>query len=191
VRLLQAAPNRTRAGLRSLPMEPTPTRPHLPRGYGIERASGEPGERLPWSRVSEWLTAARNYWVCTTRPDGRPHTKPVWGVWLEHQLLFSTHPETISARNLNANPALVVHLESGDQVAIVEGNAVRLDDRALLARFGEAYEAKYDWPLSREDLDPDNPDAAYYAARPRAVLCWVTATEIGESITRWNFARFS
>lgn len=68
---------------------------------------------------------------------------------LEDQLFFSTHPETITARNLEANPALAVHLESGDQVVIVEGTATRLDDRPLLAQFGEAYEAKYDWPLSR------------------------------------------
>jgi hypothetical protein len=139
--------------------------------------------------VSEWLAAARNYWVCTTRPDGRPHAKPVWGVWLQDQLLFSTHPDTITARNLNANPALVVHPESGDHVAIVEGTAIRLDDRTLLARFGEAYEAKYQWPLSGEDLDPTNPDAAYYAVRPRVVLSWGTATEIGETITRWTFSR--
>jgi general stress protein 26 len=170
-------------------MEPTPSRPHLPVGYGIEKATGAPGERLPWSRVSEWLTGARNYWVCTTRPDGRPHAKPVWGVWLEGQFVFSTHPETITARNLQVNAALAVHLESGDQVVIVEGTAIRLDDRPLLARFGEAYGAKYDWPLGPEDLDPRNPDAGYYAVRPRVALSWGTATEIGETITRWSFDR--
>jgi hypothetical protein len=90
---------------------------------------------------------------------------------------------------LRANPALVVHLESGDRVVIVEGTAMRLDDRPLLARFGMAYEAKYDWPLSREDLDPANPDAAFYAVRPRAALSWGSETEIGETITRWNFDR--
>ncbi|HYY20582.1 MAG TPA: pyridoxamine 5'-phosphate oxidase family protein [Thermoleophilaceae bacterium] len=170
-------------------MEPTPSRPQLPRGYGVEKATGAPGERLPWSRVSEWLTAARNYWVCTTRPDGRPHAKPVWAVWLEDQLLFSTHPESITARNLRANPVLVVHPESGDDVAIVDGTARRLDDRALLARFGAAYEAKYDWHLSGEDLDPANPGAAYYAVQPRVVVSWATEAEIGETITRWSFDR--
>jgi hypothetical protein len=74
-------------------------------------------------------------------------------------------------------------------VAIIEGTARRLDDRALLARFGAAYEAKYDWHLSREDLDPANPDAAYYAVQPRVVLSWATETEIGETITRWSFER--
>jgi hypothetical protein len=151
-------------------MEPTPSRPHLPYGYGIEKASGPPGERLPWSRVSEWLVTARNYWICTTRPDRRPHAKPVWAVRLDDQLLFSTHPDTITARNLAANPALLAHLDGGDQVAIVEGTAMRVEDRPLLERFGETFEAKYDWPLSPEDLDPGNPDAAYYTLRPRTVL---------------------
>jgi hypothetical protein len=168
-------------------MEPRPSRPHLPRGYGIEKATGAPGERLPWSRVSEWLATARNYWVCTTRPDGRPHVKPVWGVWLDGLFLFSTHPRTITARNLEANSALVVHLESGERVVIVEGTATRLSDRSLLARFGTAYEPKYEWPLSRDDLDPANPDAAFYAVRPRVALSWTSATEIGETITRWTF----
>jgi hypothetical protein len=168
-------------------MEPTPSRPHLPRGYGIEKATGAPGERLPWSRVSEWLTVARSYWVCTVRPDGRPHVKPVWGLWVDERFLFSTHPRTVTARNLAAYPALAVHPESGDQAAIVEGTAARLDDGPLLARFGELYEAKYDWPLSRADLDPANPDAAYYAVRPHTVLSWESTTEIGETITRWTF----
>lgn len=142
---------------------------------------------MPWSRVHERLIAARNYWVCSTRPDGRPHAKPVWGIWLQHRLLFSTHPGTITGRNLRANPALVVHLESGDEVVIVEGTASRVDDPSLLEMFGEAYEAKYDWPLSSEDLDPNSPYAAYYAVLPRVALSWRSATEMGETITRWSF----
>jgi general stress protein 26 len=168
-------------------VEPIPSRPSLPPGYGIEKATGAPGERLPWSQVAGWLATARNYWVCTTRPDGRPHAKPVWGIWLEGQFVFSTHPETVTARNLRVNASLVVHLESGDQVTIVEGTAKRIEDRALLARFGAKYEAKYDWPLSSEDLDPGNPHAAFYAVRPRSALSWSAATEIGETITRWSF----
>jgi general stress protein 26 len=175
------------SGLRLRRMEPAPSRPQLPHGYGMEKATGAPGDRLPWSEVDGWLAGARNYWVCTTRPDGRPHAKPVWGLWLDGRFLFSTHPETTTARNLRANPTLIVHLESGEQVVIVEGTATRLEDRRFLARFGEAYETKYDWPLGAKDLDPRNPDAAYYAVHPRSALSWGTATEIGETITRWSF----
>jgi hypothetical protein len=168
-------------------VEPRPSRPRLPPGYGIEKATGPPGERLPWKQVGEWLAAARNYWVCTTRPDGRPHTKPVWGLWLDGTFTFSTHPETVTARNLRTNPEVAVHLESGDQVLTVEGTGRRTYDRSFLTRFGRIYGDKYRWPMGPEDVDPENPDAAFYVIRPRRALSWAAATEVGETITRWTF----
>jgi hypothetical protein len=46
----------------------------MPDGYGIpESTSGT----LPWSFVDEQMLTARNYWVVTVRPDGRPHAMPV------------------------------------------------------------------------------------------------------------------
>jgi hypothetical protein len=33
------------------------------------------------------------------------------------------------------------------------------------------------------------PVPAHYLARPRVGLSWGTATEIGETVTRWNFDR--
>ena len=62
---------------------PTPDRPMMPQDYGIpESASGT----LPWSFVDEQMEAARNYWVTTVRPDGRPHAMPVWGAWVNGKL---------------------------------------------------------------------------------------------------------
>jgi hypothetical protein len=168
-------------------MEPRPSRPHLPPGYGMEKATGPPGERLPWKRVSEWAADARNYWVCTTRSDGRTHVKPVWGLWIDGGFVFSTHPETVTARNLRANPEITVHLESGDQVLILEGTARRISDRPFLVRFGRIYGAKYQWPMGPEDVDPENPNAAFYLVRLRRGLSWGTETEVGETITRWSF----
>ena len=56
---------------RKMPAMPTPraSRPHSP-GYGI--AADEEG-LLPWSWAAERLTVARNFFIATTRPDGRPH----------------------------------------------------------------------------------------------------------------------
>jgi hypothetical protein len=69
--------------------EPTPTAPQIPAAYGVPTdASG--GERLPWSWAVEQLTAARNYWICTTRRNGGPHAMPVWGLWLDDAVWFST-----------------------------------------------------------------------------------------------------
>lgn len=47
----------------------------------------------------------------------------MWGVWLDGVLYFGTGAGSVKARNLAANPALVVHLESGDKAVIMEGEA--------------------------------------------------------------------
>jgi len=62
--------------------DPTPSKPLIPASYGIP-LDGSGAEKLPWSWAVERLSAAHNYWICTTRPDGRPHAVPVWGVWLD------------------------------------------------------------------------------------------------------------
>jgi hypothetical protein len=92
-------------------------RPDIP-GYGI-RPDGE--GILPWSFVDERMANARNYWVATTRPDGRPHAMPLSGVWIDGSFCFGTGPGSRKARNLAENPHLVVHSESGDEVVILEG----------------------------------------------------------------------
>ena len=134
----------------------------MPEGYGI--ASGDEGT-LPWSWVEEQCTAARNYWICTTRPDGRPHAIPVWGLWLADAVVFSTDPESLKARNFLARPDVVVHLESGDDVVIVEGR-VQAFDRALLEAFLDAYEVKYDLRPNAEQTE------GIYMVRPQRVLAW-------------------
>ena len=45
----------------------------------LHGAPAPPGELL-WSRAEQRLVAARTYWIATTRPDGRPHCRPVGGV---------------------------------------------------------------------------------------------------------------
>src|SRR3954468_12870960 len=114
-------------------------RPGMPAGYGI--SAGAEGF-VPWAWVEEQLVGARNYWVCTTRADGRPHAMPVWAVWLDEVLLFSTDPTSIKGRNLAARPQVVVHLESGDEVVLLEGRAAEMD-RSRLGPFVAAYDAKY------------------------------------------------
>jgi hypothetical protein len=161
--------------------EPSASHASLPAGYGA--ASSAPRERLPWARVEKWLVGARNYWLCSTRPDGRPHAKPVWGVWIEGGLLFSTSPESVTARNVAAGSPLAVHLESGDQVAMFEGTPEPLRDAALLGRFADAYETKYNWRM-----DPRDPDTPVFSLRPESVVAWDAGDSLAETATRWRLA---
>ena len=67
---------------------PTASRPYMP-GYGI--AEPEDGQGLlPWSWAEERLVSSHDYWVATSRPDGRPHLMPVWGVWFDDAWWFSS-----------------------------------------------------------------------------------------------------
>src|SRR5579864_8114798 len=97
--------------------------PDVPPLYGLKARK----EFLPFTHAEQRLATARNYWICTARPDGRPHSIPVWGFWMDGALYFGTARSSRKARNLAHNPALSVHLESGDDVVILEGSAVEVD----------------------------------------------------------------
>ena len=122
----------------------TPThveRPAFPEGYGLPQTTEG---TLSWSAVEERLVAATSYWLATTRPDGRPHVVPRWGVWLEGRFFYDGAPTTRHALNAEANPACALHLESGDEVVIVEGTSTATSAPAdgLGARISQAF-AKY------------------------------------------------
>jgi PPOX class probable F420-dependent enzyme len=155
----------------------------MPASYGLAKRKGEASERLPWRQVREWLRGSRNYWLATTRPDGRPHAVPVWALWLDETLYFATDRQSQKARNLAASPELVVHLESGDEVAILEGRAEEVTDPALLAKLADAWEAKYEWRPNADD-----PAMVHYAVRPRVAFSWLEGDALfPETATRWRF----
>jgi PPOX class probable F420-dependent enzyme len=160
--------------------EPKASRPYMP-GYGLDQITGRPGKRLPWSQVSELLAASRSYWVCTVRPDGRPHAVPVWGQWLDETFYFLTGRQSRKTRNLAENPQVVVHIESGEDVVILEGAAEEVTDASLLGQVADAYAAKYDWRLEPEF----SLSWAIYALRPRVAFTF--REDLEEEATRWRF----
>jgi general stress protein 26 len=158
--------------------EPEATRPRAPAGYGISRrAEG----RLPWSWAEERLVGSRNYWIVSAGRNGRPHAMPVWGVWLDGAVWFSTDRASRKGRNIEANPHIVVHLESGDEVVILEGAAEAITDRPGLEPFVDAYEEKYGFRM-----DLDQPVGLVYRVRPRTALGW-SEEDFPTSATRWRF----
>src|ERR1700739_3377049 len=90
---------------------PAAIRPDMLPGYS---APGAKMKFVPWTFAEQRLARSHNYWICSTRPDGRPHSAPVWGVWVDGAFYFSTDPESWKSRNLKQNPAISVHVDSGD-----------------------------------------------------------------------------
>jgi len=110
----------------------------MPEGYGLpETTDGV----LAWSAVEQRLVAAQHYWLASVRPDGRPHTVPRWGVWLDGRFWYDGAATTVHARNLAADPACSLHLESGTDVVVVEGEShpARADATDLGRRLAEAF----------------------------------------------------
>ena len=62
---------------------------------------------------------------------------------MEDRLHFGGGRSTRKARNLAANPNVVAHSESGENVVILEGVAQEVTDPALQELIDDAYEAKY------------------------------------------------
>ena len=158
--------------------------PSQPRMFGGSVGSGE----LSWLWAVERLSSARTYWIATTRPTGQPHSRPIWGVWLDKSFYFSTG--SLAAQNLLTLPAITVHLESGSEVVIIEGVAEQVTDTSLLVQVVSLYNQKYYW-----NLDPHQLPGPFYVVRPQVAFGWYfDESEVGPestalgNATRWHFS---
>ncbi len=159
-------------------VEPRLSRPRFPPGYGI---SETPDGMLSWTWAEERLASSRGYWVVSTGSGGAPHAAPVWGLWADGAVVFSTSPESRKGRNLERDPRAVIHLESTDEVVILEGEVVRITLDDALA---DAYEAKYAF------RPEPGADGLWYRLVPRRGYAWL---EEGypRTATRFDFGRRS
>jgi hypothetical protein len=139
------------------------SRPSIPPSYGVGPA--DEGELIPWAAVTARLRTARNYWIATADPMGNPHTTPVWGVWRDGSLFFGTDPGSRKGRNIAANPNLVAHLESGDDVVILHCRVAPVSEAALREAVLTEYRQKYDLP-------DDFTFAPVLAATPTKGFAW-------------------
>jgi nitroimidazol reductase NimA-like FMN-containing flavoprotein (pyridoxamine 5'-phosphate oxidase superfamily) len=78
-------------------------------------------DSMTWTEIAGRLSAARTYWLGRTTASGAPHAAPVWGVVAGGTLYLYSERSTVKARNLAADPRVVIHLESGEDVLIVRG----------------------------------------------------------------------
>src|SRR6185295_5192416 len=118
---------------------PKASRPHMP-GYGMP--SGTKG-LLTWAWAEERLLASHNYYLTTVRPDGTPHVMPLWGIWVDWRLYFSTGAKSVKARNLAANAACVICTDNAAEAVVMEGTASPLNDAARLEAISPHYARKY------------------------------------------------
>jgi nitroimidazol reductase NimA-like FMN-containing flavoprotein (pyridoxamine 5'-phosphate oxidase superfamily) len=150
--------------------------------YGVDRTSLE--GILQWEWVSAHLLKAHNYWVVSSQSNGKPHTMPVWGVWLGETFYFSTGRQSRKGRNMATNPQVVVHLESGDEVVILEGIVQEIKDIPLMQQVAKVYATKYNG--IETSTDPSSLENVVYALQHQVVYAWLESDFV-KTATRWRF----
>jgi general stress protein 26 len=149
-----------------------------------ERFSDHGATATPWAKAQAVLETAQLSWLTTVRGDGRPHVTPLVAVWLDDAVHFTTGPGEQKAVNLASNPHVVVttgcnRWDQGLDV-MVEGQAQRVTDRAMLERLAAAWAAKWDgqWRFevaaggfTHPAADVDGP-VLVFAVKPAKVLAF-------------------
>jgi general stress protein 26 len=156
-----------------------PSTPYMP-GYGV---TGE--NLLPWSWAEEHLAAARNYWVSSVWPDGRPHAMPVWGAWHQSAVWFTSGGRSRKVQNLRANPRCVVTTEDAVDPVVVEGIAEVVTDLGVITELIGILNAKYEDSYTVEFLDPAV--NATVRVLPQKVLA-LRHDDFTGSPTRWTLS---
>lgn len=127
--------------------------------------SAEASPAFPDSIVKR-LGESENIWIATVRGDGRPHMVPVWYVFIEHIFWICIAPNSVKAKNIATNPAVVLALEDGSAPVICEGKAAGVE-KAWPEGIVIAFSEKYDW-----DILSDNEYTLLVKISPTKLLSW-------------------
>src|SRR5215472_5453676 len=159
---------------------PKATRPNIP-GYGLPKSKKG---LLPWKWAEDRLRKSRQFWVATTRGDGRPHVMVIWALWMNGAIYFSTGKETVKARNIARNPTCTMCTEKADEAVIVEGAVEVERDVDRIREFIPLYEKKYKWKLGEMASDLLSLKEPVFVLRPK-VAFGLWEKRFATSATRW------
>lgn len=163
---------------RQNPSGPIISRPKIPAEYGVPKNNKG---LLPWSHVTERMTQAMHYWICTVGTDCRPHITPVDGLWLEDKLYFGGSTKTRRNRDLTANPAVSVHLDSSEDVVILHGDTyLQKPDHELASQLAHASKEKYGYAPNPEEYQK----TGVHVFHALTVFAW---KQFPKDVTRWQF----
>jgi general stress protein 26 len=162
--------------------EPIGARPYMP-GYGTLPAAEGSG-LLPWSWAEERLIRSHGFWLATVTPQGAPHLMPVWAIWDDGRLWFSSANESRKARNLSAEPRCTLSTDNPLEPVVVQGRAERIIDRATLVRMLAAENAKYGTDYGTDMIDPAL--NSVFSLRPEWVFA-LDSSDFTGSPTRFTF----
>jgi uncharacterized pyridoxamine 5'-phosphate oxidase family protein len=161
---------------------PKATRPQIP-GYGLPKSKKG---LLPWKWAEERLKKSRQYWIATTRPDGRPHVMVIWALWMDGRLYFATGSTSRKARNLDRDPHCTMCTENAEEAVVLEGTVEREKRVERIREFLKVYEKKYKFDMSGLAGDLLSLKEPVFRLKPKTGFGLAEKT-FSTSATRWLF----
>lgn len=149
-------------------------------------------DAAPWELGRSVLEGGGTFWLGTIHPDGRPHLVPVLAVVVDGAVHFCASARSRKARNLAADPRCSIATAGEPMDVVVEGEAVVVDDPAIVRRVATAYAETYGWrPQERDgalwgDGAPTAGPPPYVVHRIELRTAFGFPTDDRASATRWH-----
>lgn len=156
---------------------------------------------LEWNRartaLANWNGPSVSHFLCTIRPDGRPHVAGVGALWFGGDLYIVSGDGTRKSKNLAANPACSIAVRLPGLDMTLDGAAAPVMDTQTLEQLAALYR-QAGWPA---EVDAgaqafSAPFSAPSAGPPPWRLYRFTfhsavgvASDEPHGATRWRFAR--
>lgn len=127
--------------------------------------------------IQAFLQEQRTLQVATIGRDGYPHLVAMWYVLFEQKIAFWTYTRSQKAVNLRRDPRLTCLVEAGERYdelrgTQIKGQALIVDEREAVQRFGEAIMERYTGPLN------ENTRAMVTAQAAKRIVVVVNPVEI-------------
>ena len=109
----------------------------------------------------------------------------LFGIWWQDAFWFSTGPRTRKAKNIAADPRVVIGTEKADEAVILEGIVEEIKDRTAWKQLVEIYNSKYGG-----DVGPllESSGGSVFRVKPQIAFGQDEHAEnFMDSVTRWRF----
>lgn len=124
--------------------------------------------------------------MSTTTPTGAPHAAPVWVAVADDAAHVFTYRSARKARNVAADPRVLLHLPEPEDVLIVEGRLRDLGPPDAVPHVVAAFARKYTDPDDKAYLPGVDPTVdVLFALEPSRALAWRLA-DFEASQQRWT-----
>ncbi len=130
--------------------------------------------------IQAFLQEQRTLQVATIDHDGYPHLVAMWYVVSDGQVVFWTYTRSQKAVNLRRDPRLTCLVEAGQRYeelrgVQIKGQAVLMDDREVVQRYGELIFERYMGPLNentRQMVIAQAAKRSVVIVQPTEVVSW-------------------